>query len=93
MRMFLLGASGRTGNLVIERGLSRGHEITAVVRSALVEEPRDHLRIVVVAHERQSFADQIVDVERGPGSRIPLEERPNILDHRAGTVPAGHDLL
>ena len=47
MRMFLLGASGRTGNLVIERGLSRGHEITAVVRSALVEEPRDHLRIVV----------------------------------------------
>ena len=30
---------------LIERGFSRGHEITAVVRSALVEEPRDHLRV------------------------------------------------
>src|SRR5215510_1759656 len=47
----------------------------------------------VVAHEGQSFPDKIVDIERSPGPRIPLEERPNILDHRARTVPVGHDCL
>src|SRR6516162_596480 len=51
------------------------------------------MRLQVVVHEGQSFADKIVDIERSPGPPIPLEDRPNILDHRAGTVPAGHDSL
>lgn len=33
MRLFLLGATGRTGVEVVDQGLGRGHEITAFVRS------------------------------------------------------------
>lgn len=32
MRIFLLGASGRTGSLVLAEALSRGHTVTALVR-------------------------------------------------------------
>jgi putative NADH-flavin reductase len=33
MRIFLLGATGRTGGAILEQGLARGHQITALVRS------------------------------------------------------------
>jgi putative NADH-flavin reductase len=33
MRLFVLGATGRTGVELVELGLARGHEITAFVRS------------------------------------------------------------
>jgi putative NADH-flavin reductase len=33
MKLFLLGATGKTGVHLIEQGLARGHEITAFVRS------------------------------------------------------------
>ena len=33
MNVFLLGATGRTGRLVVEQALSRGHAVTAVVRA------------------------------------------------------------
>ena len=32
MKLFLLGATGRTGKLVMEQALSRGHAVTAVMR-------------------------------------------------------------
>ena len=34
MRIAVIGASGRTGNVVVARALGRGHEVIAVVRSA-----------------------------------------------------------
>ncbi|KAH8677879.1 hypothetical protein BX600DRAFT_139315 [Xylariales sp. PMI_506] len=34
MHFLVIGGSGRTGRLIIEEGLSRGHRITALVRSA-----------------------------------------------------------
>jgi putative NADH-flavin reductase len=34
MRIFVLGATGRTGTALVEQGLARGHEITAFGRSA-----------------------------------------------------------
>ena len=42
MRLFLLGATGRTGRRVIEQALSRGHTVTAAVRApgALQSHPR-----------------------------------------------------
>jgi putative NADH-flavin reductase len=33
MRLFILGASGKTGTQLVELGLARGHEVTAFVRS------------------------------------------------------------
>ncbi len=33
MRLFLIGATGRIGKEIVELGLSRGHEVTAFVRS------------------------------------------------------------
>jgi len=34
MRLFLLGATGRTGRLVLQQALARGHAVTAIVRTA-----------------------------------------------------------
>jgi putative NADH-flavin reductase len=33
MRLFIIGANGKTGSQLIDLGLSRGHEVTAFVRS------------------------------------------------------------
>lgn len=33
MKFLILGASGRTGQLILEKALARGHEITALVRN------------------------------------------------------------
>src|SRR5437879_2899477 len=44
MRLFVLGATGRTGKEILELALARGHEVTAFVRSpqklAARERPR-----------------------------------------------------
>jgi putative NADH-flavin reductase len=34
MRLFILGATGKTGTALVEQALARGHEVTAFVRSA-----------------------------------------------------------
>jgi putative NADH-flavin reductase len=47
MNLFLLGATGRTGRLVLEQALSRGHTVTAVVRSPPAVQTRERLNIVV----------------------------------------------
>jgi putative NADH-flavin reductase len=46
MRLFVLGATGRTGKALVAQGLARGHEITAFGRSAFSGEA-DALRVVV----------------------------------------------
>lgn len=46
MRLFLLGATGRTGTHVLELALARGHEVTAFVRSPGKLAPRPGLRVV-----------------------------------------------
>jgi putative NADH-flavin reductase len=45
MNLFLLGATGRTGRLIVERALSRGHGVTAMVRdpATLPAQPRLHI--------------------------------------------------
>jgi len=47
MRLFVLGATGRTGRRVIEEALARGHIATAVVRKSGSVKPRPNLRIAV----------------------------------------------
>jgi putative NADH-flavin reductase len=46
MRLFLLGATGRTGTQLIDLALERGHEVTAFVRSPDKLAKRAHLRVV-----------------------------------------------
>jgi len=33
MKLFVIGATGRTGREVVEQALARGHQVTAFVRS------------------------------------------------------------
>jgi len=47
MNLFLIGANGRTGRLVLDRALIRGHNVTAFVRKRDAIAVRDNLRIVV----------------------------------------------
>jgi putative NADH-flavin reductase len=46
MKLFVLGATGGTGNELVEAALRRGHQVTAFVRSPMKLEPRDGLVIV-----------------------------------------------
>ena len=38
MKLLILGATGRTGRLVTEKALSRGHDVTAFVRTASLQQ-------------------------------------------------------
>lgn len=46
MKLLVLGASGRTGKLIVEQGLARGHQITALVRDPDAVAARDGLTLV-----------------------------------------------
>jgi putative NADH-flavin reductase len=47
MRLLVVGANGRTGRILTDRALERGHEVTALVREPAGDEgPREHLRVV-----------------------------------------------
>lgn len=46
MKFFIIGASGRTGQLVIDDALSKGHSVTALVRNASSLTPKQGLTIV-----------------------------------------------
>ncbi len=47
MRLLIAGASGRTGRLLVEHAIERGHEITALVRDAASLSAGERLRVVV----------------------------------------------
>src|SRR5882724_4524546 len=46
MRLFVLGATGRTGTEILELASARGHEVTAFVRSPQKLATAKHLRIL-----------------------------------------------
>ena len=46
MRLFVIGANGRTGSEIVSLALARGHEVTAFVRSPQKLSPADSLTIV-----------------------------------------------
>jgi len=39
------------------------------------------------------FADQVLDVERGPAPGVPFEDRSNASDHSSGAAPVSGDFL
>jgi putative NADH-flavin reductase len=46
MRLFVLGATGRTGTQILDLALARGHEVTAFVRSPQKVAPAERLRVL-----------------------------------------------
>lgn len=46
MRICLLGATGRTGKLVLQQALKMGHEVTCLARNTRRIEPREGLSII-----------------------------------------------
>lgn len=46
MKLLVLGATGRTGKHIVEQGLAKGHEITALVRDTSKVTPREGLTLV-----------------------------------------------
>lgn len=47
MRLFILGATGKTGRALVAQGLKRGHAITAFGRSAFISDKTETLRVVI----------------------------------------------
>lgn len=45
MRLFVIGATGRTGGRVVDVALARGHTVTAFVRAPHRVPPRDGLTV------------------------------------------------
>jgi putative NADH-flavin reductase len=46
MKLFIVGATGRTGQLVLRRAISRGHTVTAIVRKPGTLDPHERLRTI-----------------------------------------------
>ncbi len=46
MKVLVLGGSGKTGSLVIEQALAKGHEVTALVRDAS-EFKQENARVLI----------------------------------------------
>jgi putative NADH-flavin reductase len=95
MRLFILGASGKTGTQLIELGLARGHEVTAFVRSP-GKVTRRHPLLKVLTGDPHS-ADQLASalpahdvVLSALGVRPPQAFRPHTLvqECAASTVAA-----
>ena len=59
MKLFVVGATGRTGRHVIDQALIRGHSVTAVVRQRDMLDPRAGLLVVLgdplQAHDLEPF--------------------------------------
>jgi putative NADH-flavin reductase len=94
MKLFVLGATGRTGRHVLDLALARGHEITAFVRSPHKLAGRGALRVVPGrAEDPDALAAALVGhdaVISALGPRWTQAMRPHTLlgDLAAGTVRA-----
>lgn len=47
MNFLVVGATGRTGRLVVEQAIARGHQLTAIVRKPFGLNTHDRLKIVI----------------------------------------------
>jgi putative NADH-flavin reductase len=56
MKLFVVGATGRTGSLVVQQALARGHEVTAFTRRPDAVKP-SHARLRVARGDGLSRAD------------------------------------
>ncbi|MCJ1334642.1 hypothetical protein MMC10_011354 [Thelotrema lepadinum] len=71
MRVLVIGASGRTGKLVVDELLSRGHKVNALVRKTSSLEPRSGLTLI------EGTPTAIDDVRKA--MRTTPEDRPSVV--------------
>jgi len=95
MRIFVLGATGRTGKHIIDLGLARGHRLTAFVRSpqkiarredALTVVKGDPLQVDQVAHALAGH-DAVLSA-LGPSGREAFRPSTLLSECAASTVAA-----
>lgn len=85
MKIAVIGASGKAGNLILKEAVSRGHEVTAIVRDASKLQ-EDHVAVLeksifdLTANDVQAF-DVIVNAFGAP------------LGEEQAHVDAGHALI
>jgi len=96
MRLFVLGATGRTGSQAIDLALARDHDVTAFVRSPQKLRPAPRLSIVQGdPHDVRSMKSALIDHDAVLFALVsPAREalRPSTLltDLAASTVEAMH---
>ncbi len=62
MRIALLGATGRTGRLVLDEALRRGHDVSALARTPAKLDPvSDRVRVVPGASTAREVMDRVLD--------------------------------
>jgi putative NADH-flavin reductase len=61
MRLLVLGASGRTGGILVAQALGHGHDVTAFMRDEAEVEPGQRLRVVVGDAGDQTAVAAVID--------------------------------
>lgn len=94
MRVTVFGAAGRTGRLVVEQAVARGHEVTAFVRTyGQLEESAPNLRVMVGdARDEVAVGQAVEDAEGVIGALGGTGLRPStaITDGTAAICRALH---
>ncbi len=75
MKVLVLGATGKTGSLVVERALAKGHEVTVLVRDGSKLERQANVHVVVG------------DATRSGDVRRALEGNDAVIDTIGGSTP------
>jgi putative NADH-flavin reductase len=94
MKLFLLGATGRTGTELVDLALARGHEVTAFVRSPGKLDPARPLRVVRGdPRDREALAAALPGHDAvlsaiGPAPRDALRPSTLLADCAVATVAA-----
>jgi putative NADH-flavin reductase len=97
MRLLVIGATGRTGSEIVKLALSRGHSVTAFVRSPQKVQPAHLLSIVRGdPHDSMSIASALVGHDAvlsaiGPHPRDVMHRSTLLTDCARATVHAMQD--
>ena len=92
MKIGIIGASGKAGNKIMEEAVSRGHEVTAIVRNAHKITNSDatvlERDILAIGYEDVKELDVLVDAFNAPQGKEEMHQ--TTLAHLT-TILKGHD--
>jgi putative NADH-flavin reductase len=83
VKLVVIGASGRTGRLLVAQALGHGHDVTAFVRSGeAFPVPHEHLRVITAlatAVEGQDAVISVLAARRGDPASIYADGTANLV--------------